>query len=392
MLCLSPIALLCIQIVPPTVISTNWFFIIESLAGVINWFSIGFAQLSDLIPPHHRSAAFGLYMGSFFAGIAIGPILNAVVSHYQITLFSMTVRVGALVFAILYLPETLPTPTQVSLEGRRHHHDDADDVVDVVVVPLVQKERVNGIFDNTDTTTKVTIKNSGTNNKFGSGSIMILLRPLHEMSILTRSKTLVLVSVGSVISKMISSANVTLFFFYVESNLNVRDTDVVGLMLTAGMGGMVVQGGLLKYLISALGEHALLVFSFACGTINNLIYGFARNKHVLYVGTCFAQLADINISLLSSLASRNVSMYEQGRIQGALFALSSLAEALGPVLFNSIYNHVHIFGRGTFFVFGSMLYGVGTIIVSLIPPKKSKSELQAYDRESRNEEEQETLL
>ena len=90
----------------------------------------------------------------------------------------------------------------------------------------------------------------------------------------------------------------------------------------------------------------------------------------MYVGSCIAQFADINISLLSSIASRNVNqIHELGHIQGALFALTSLAEAIGPILFNYIYNNIHLFGTGTFFIFGAFLYSIGTITVSFISPQ-----------------------
>jgi hypothetical protein len=61
-------------------------------------------------------------------------------------------------------------------------------------------------------------------------------------------------------------------------------------------------------------------------------------------------------------------------MQGALFALSALANAIGPLLLEVIYDHTKDgqgLGPGTMFVFASLLYFVGTIIVSVISRDKA---------------------
>lgn len=154
-------------------------------------------------------------------------------------------------------------------------------------------------------------------------------------------------------------------------------------MFATGIVGLVVQAGLLKYLVSLLGERSLLIVSFFSGAAHNLIYGLAPNIFVIYFGMCLSQLSNTNGPLLSSLASRSVAITEQGQIQGALFSLTSVAEAIGPICLNFVYRHWHIFGSGTMFVLGSFLYILGAISVSFVPPKQTDVEdIEGYLDES----------
>lgn len=340
LLSLPPLALFFVQSfrsIDPTL-----YFAIDALTGVINMLSIAFTQLSDSVPPRDRAAAYGLYFGSMMGGIAVAPFLATVLSHVQVTYFSVCMRILALIIAVAFLPETLLSKIHDNIQPSEAKSYD---------------QNYNDIVDDED-----------------QSLVALMLLPVSEMKILLRNKSIMLVAAGAFLGKMVFSADVTLFFFYVESNLGVTNQDVAGLMFATGIVGVVVQAGLLKYLITLIGEHALLVVSFCGGVLHNLIYGLASNIWVLYVGMCLSALTNVNGPLLSAIASRNVADTEQGRIQGALFALTSSAEAIGPVCLNFIYRNWHLFGRGTMFVVGAALYGLGAMAVSCIPPKHANEE------------------
>jgi MFS transporter, DHA1 family, tetracycline resistance protein len=310
---------------------------LESFAGVISYFSIAFTQLSDIMPPKHRAASYGLYHGSFMAGIAIAPFFATLMGHVQIAIFSSAVRMVALIMAIFFMPETLPTESRLAAVA--------------AVQAAYNDQRGKGT--------------SGTCKIFTA-----LLQPLLKMTILLRSSSLILVSFGAFAGKMVFSADLTLFFYYIESNLGVMDKDVAGMMFTAGVCGVLLQAGFFKYLISLLGERRLLIACFCSGTIHNLVYGLAPSKEFLYVGICLSGFTNLNSALLASVASRSVARTEQGQVQGALFGLTSLAEGIGPIGFNFVSRNWHTFGPGTMFVVGAMLYSVGMVAVALVPPKK----------------------
>jgi MFS family permease len=341
LLTLSPLTLIAVQILP--LMSPTWYFAIASLESIVHFLSIGFIQLTDVIDePKHRSTAYGLYFGSFMGGIALAPFLATIMSHLAVTITSFIIRLSSLLIAICYLPETLSETNRRKETNRRQNE-------------LAEVDN-NKDIENKDITIerpKWTIS---------------LCRSFREMSILRRTTPLMLISTAAFLSKAVFSADVTLFFFYGERELGVHDNDVAAMMFVTGCFGVLMQAVLLKYMVSFFGEHSLLQLSFASGAVHNLIYGLSRNKWQLYAGLCLSQLTNTNSPLLSSLASRSdgVNNTELGRIQGALFSLTSLAEAVGPLSFNFVFRHwtVPWLGSGTMFGFGSILYALGLVAIS----------------------------
>jgi hypothetical protein len=74
----------------------------------------------------------------------------------------------------------------------------------------------------------------------------------------------------------------------------------------------------------------------------------------------------------------NKTEMEQGRVQGALYSLSSLASAIGPIMLRYVYYQTKDgsgFGKGTMFIFGSFLYLVATVCAWLLPEEQTNSNL-----------------
>ena len=322
-----------------------WYFISFALVGLVNFISIGFSMLSDVLPPHYRAPSFCLFVSAFYLGFCIGPSFCLVMNHLTVSLLSLTILLLALLYACLFLPETLPG--QVSSR--------------------TLSERTTRLQD----------------------CRKAVLRPIREMSILNRDSFFRFLTVAYFFSGMVYSSDKNLLLFYIEDQLNVRDGDLARMFFIMGLVGVVIQGFLLEFLLTCLGEKRLLVVSFLSGTLHNLLYGLAKSKVTIYVALCASQLTKINFPLISSIASNHVSENEQGQMQGALFALSALANAIGPVLLELIYDHTKdgkCLGPGTMFVFASMLYLIGTVIVSVISRDKTKASSPIVNDENDLEE------
>jgi hypothetical protein len=302
-------------------------------------------------------------MGAFMGGIAVAPFVATLVGPIQIAVFSGVVRTSALAIAVWFLPETLSVATAssggccVAIEDNKNDDGEAN--------AGVMEGSTEGIEEDTIPLGR------RRGPQMCRNVVRLLLRPFHEMRILGRNRITISVAFGAFMSKMVFSGDSTLFFYYVENHLGASMSDVAIMMLVTGVLGVLVQAGLLQYLISMLGERQLLIASFASGSIHNLIYGLAPNKWIIYAALCFASITNTNGPLLSALASRNVADTEQGRAQGALFGLTSLAEAAGPLCFNLVNRKFSTVsaGPGSMFLFGAGLYFLGFVAVSMIPPK-----------------------
>jgi MFS transporter, DHA1 family, tetracycline resistance protein len=330
---LGPLVLVAMQLFPT--MEPIYYYIASSVVGAISYFSISFAILSDSVLEKHRTASFGVIMAGFYFGFSLSPVLALLFSHIHVSVLSAVLTVSALLYTMISFPETL-------LDSVRDTNQE--------ILAEQQDHRVESLAD-----------------RVGAG----LIRPLEEMSILNRNKTIRLVAAGSFFSCMVHSADTKLVIFYIEEYLDVREKDVAFQFLVMGVVGVVLQGCLLQSLIRCFGDRGLLILSFLSGTVHNFLYGIATNKLTLYVALCLSQLTKTNTPILASLASKHASFHEQGQLQGALYAVNALGGAVGPLCMQFIYEQTKTtIGPGTMFVFASFLYLIGTIIVLFIPKVK----------------------
>lgn len=216
-----------------------WFNVSSCLIGIVDIISIMFACLSDIFPVRFRAAGFGLLMSAFYGGFAFAPSLTLLLDAEQLAVTSLVLIMASLVTAFLFMPETLSDEMRLANEVQRFEQS--------------AQHETNGWFDS---------------------SVYVIKRPLREMSILRRSRSLQLVTVVSFLSAMVFASDATLLLYYVQERLDVQPQDFAAMFLLMGVVGIIVQAGLLQPLSKIMGEHALLVASCLCGSIHNLVRFF----------------------------------------------------------------------------------------------------------------------
>lgn len=336
-LSILPALVLVVMVHQPT-FNPLWFFIANSLGGVVNYLSLIFASLSDIFDEELRTAANGLILAAFYGGYALAPSIPLFVNHTQTAMISLALIVAASIVSILFLPETLPIHRQLE------HFEALQDV-----------QIAQG---------------------FGGRLYYTMTRPLREVSILNRKSTIRLVAAASFFSAMVFASDATLVLYYIEDQLNVREHDIATMFFSFGLVGIALQGGLLQPMIKCFGEKGLLILTFVCGTLHNMLYGIAKSKEAVFVALIVSQFTKLNFPILSSFASKQASPSEQGRIQGALFAINSIAYATGPLSMEYVYSKTKnssYYGPGFMFIYAAFLYFVGTILVTLLPSKKDQA-------------------
>ena len=283
--------------------------------------SISFAMLSDIVPPNYRAASFGVFLGFFYGGYCLGPSLLLVMTHLQALILSSSLSVAVLLCSLCFLPETLPV--SIAAQNRAEQHD---------------------------------------------GLVSKMLQPVLSVAILNRNWFFRLLTAGAFMAGMVYSADMTFVIYYIENQLNVRDEDLARMFAMMGVAGILIQAFFMQYLVGLFTEKGFLVVSFGAGTIHNLCYGIARSQVLIYVALVVAQVTKVNFTLISSVASTHVNQFEQGRLQGAIFAVGAISNAAGPLLLQFVYDHSKTtLGPGAMFLFASLLYFIGTIFVALLP-------------------------
>lgn len=322
---ISPVVLVVMQVLPA--MDPFWYYAASCAVGPVNYVSISFTILSDVIPAHYRTPGFGLFIGTYFLGFSGSPSVARWLSCWQVSIFSSVVVILGFMYTVCFLPETLPNHIALHNQSIRARQ-----------------------------TTRT-----------------LILRPIKELSILNQNMAIRLVAIGTFLSGMVYSTDVTLCVYYFENQMHINVSDLSKMFLLMGVVGIVIQAFLLKFLITLLGEKGLLVTSFISGTFHNLFYGIAQTKYLIFVALCLSQLTKTNFPILSSLASTHATEYQQGSIQGALFALSALANAIGPIILQLVYKAT---ADGTMFVAASALYLIGTMVVAFIPSEKRQETIE----------------
>lgn len=146
------------------------------------------------------------------------------------------------------------------------------------------------------------------------------------------------------------------------------DVRATGLSLAAvGLGAALVQGGLVRRIIPALGERRAMLTGIGIGAVSFVLYGLASKGWMLYSVLPFASLGGIAGPAAQGILSRSVPANEQGMLQGALASLQSVTQIIGPLLATNLF--AFFIGRdapayvpGAAFFAGSAFLVVGLLL------------------------------
>jgi DHA1 family tetracycline resistance protein-like MFS transporter len=328
----SPLILVWIQLNPA--VSPNWYYGAGMMTGLINWITVALSSLSDVMPQKWRAPSFGLLIAGFSLGFAMAPTLAMLLGHLRTSILALVLVTVGFIVTLVYYPETL-SPIQAA-EAR-----------------ATRKAMVDGL----STKEKVwwTVR-----------------RPVYELSILNRNRLFRLLSTLAFFSGLVSSGDRTLIIYYIEERLGFDDKDVALMFFIMGVLGIFVQGVVLKVLNDAIGERHIVTLCFCLGSLHNLLYGLAKNKATIFVAVAISSFGAMSFPTISAIKANNVEPSEQGRIQGALYSLSALASALGPVTLRSIYHYTKdgaFLGPGSMFVVAAGLYLIAVYCAYLLPPE-----------------------
>eukprot|EP00588_Corethron_pennatum_P018575 CAMPEP_0194307466 /NCGR_PEP_ID=MMETSP0171-20130528/4373_1 /TAXON_ID=218684 /ORGANISM="Corethron pennatum, Strain L29A3" /LENGTH=518 /DNA_ID=CAMNT_0039059557 /DNA_START=79 /DNA_END=1635 /DNA_ORIENTATION=+ len=364
---LVPLALVLIQLYPT--MNPAWFYAASISSSFISYFTISLAALSDVIPPRWRASCFGLYMCGFAIGIALAPILAIPFSHIQVSLLSLGLVVFAYLYGLLFLPETLPTET--SEQTRRCRREAAEREVTAM---LLKYDGIILPIDEMDDPSREAQKTKHFYLRQRIQVSRLLFRPYRELLILNRSNIFRLLALLAFFSGISASGDQTLLLYYVEQRFQFNDTDVAYLFMLLGLLGILVFTFLLNGMTRCFGEKVVVVVAFIFGAITNSIYALASDKKGIFVGAAIGTVGMMAFPTISAIKSNNADEREQGQIQGALLAVSSLASALGPGLLRLGYQKTKDTEYpGAFFLIATTFYLVATVCAMTLPKEKANS-------------------
>jgi DHA1 family tetracycline resistance protein-like MFS transporter len=290
----------------------GWLLVGRIISGITaSSFATAFAYIADVAPPEKRAASFGIVGAAFGLGFVLGPAMGGVLGQFDPRLPFKVAGALALLsaaYGFFILPESLPRERRAPFEWKKA-------------------------------------------NPVGS---LVLLRSHPELSGLAVS--LFLMQLAHVALPAVSVLYMTYRYGWNELQ--------VGLTLAAvGVCSMIVQGGLIKPVVSRLGERRALALGLAFGALGFFGYAIAATGAMFLAALPFMALWGFANPSLQALMTRHVSGSEQGQLQGANSSLTAIAGLVGPSMFAQSF--AWSIGPSAAFDFPGMPYAIASALLVL---------------------------
>lgn len=258
--------------------SVTWLFVARAIAG----FTAGIiatanAYLVDVTPPERRAQSFGLLGAAFGLGFVIGPALGGVLGGIDLRLPFWTAAACSAANGLwgwFVLPESLDPANRRAFSWQRANPLGA----------LLELRR----------------------HPVASG-----LAKVHLIFWIAQT--------------MLHST----WAFYTGHRYGWGPRSV-GLSLgLVGICSAIVQAGLVRKIIARIGEQRGVILGYATVIVAYTCYGFATRGWMIYAIIAFSALAGVAGPALQSYLTKHVPANEQGAVQGAFTALTSVAAVIG---------------------------------------------------------------
>ena len=262
--------------------SVGWLLAGRVIAGICAaTFSTASAYIADVTAADKRAAGFGMLSAAFGLGFVVGPAVGGLLGSVDPRLPFWGAAVLSLAnatYGLFILPESLPPGRRDGFQWRRANP----------VGALLHLRRHAQVF--------------------GIAGVVFLSAIAHEVQ-------------------------PTMWVLYTDYRYH-WDARTVGLTLAAvGVFSAVVGAGLVRVVVSRVGERGSLLLGLAFGVTGFTFYGLAPVGVLFCAAIPVVSLWGLSGPAAQALMTQHVAPSEQGRLQGAISGLQGVAFMIGPSLF-----------------------------------------------------------
>lgn len=275
--------------------SVPWLFVTRAINGLSGAsMATANAYIADITPPEKRAAAFGMIGAAFGLGFTIGPLMGGVLGAHELPIWKTGLvwhgdirypfYAAGIITLINWLYGYFVVPESLDPAHRAHAFD---------------TKRANPV------------------------GALHGLRKYPFVFTLAWSFFLVNAAQFALHSTWILYTGHRYAWNEFRSALS---------LFIVGVCAIVVQGGLARKIIPALGETRSLVLGLALSVCAFTGYALATQGWMIYATIVATCLGGIAMPASQALITHRVSPKEQGRVQGALTSVQNLASIVGPLV------------------------------------------------------------
>ncbi|HEY5850128.1 MAG TPA: TCR/Tet family MFS transporter [Lysobacter sp.] len=263
--------------------SLVWLLVGRIISGITSAsFTTANAYVADVTPADKRAKSYGLLGAAFGVGFIIGPLIGGELGEIDLRLpfwFAAGLALVNFCYGWFVLPESLP------------------------------KEKRSTRFDWSHA------------------------NPLGSLVLLKRYPQVFGLAAVVFIANLAHYVYPSVFVLFADYQYKWGPREVSYVLAVVGVLNVIVQAGLVGRIVHAIGERRALIIGLCFGAVGFAIYGFADVGWVFLIGLPISAIWGLAAPSTQALITRQVGADVQGRIQGALMSLVSLAGIIGPAVF-----------------------------------------------------------
>ncbi|XP_020218807.1 hippocampus abundant transcript-like protein 1 [Cajanus cajan] len=308
---------------------------------------LALAYVADNIPESGRSTAFGILSGIGSAAFVCGTLSARFLST------ALTFQVSTLIAVIgaVYMKFFL----QDSIIDDKH-----------LYTPIISQGK--------PTISKVNGKLESNKHVFKA---LHFLKDL--TSILNSSLTITQAAIVAFFSNLADVGLHGSMMYFLKARFHFDKNQFADLMVISGIAGTVSQLLLMPILAPILGEARLLSIGLFFHCIHMFLYSIAWSSLVPYASAMFSILFVFSQPCIRSIVSKQVGPHEQGKAQGCISGICSVAHIVSPLVFSPL-TALFLSEKAPFdfpgfsimcIGFASMISFVQSMMLRVVPPISS---------------------
>lgn len=263
--------------------SLPWLLVGRIISGITSAsFTTANAYVADVTAPDRRAKSYGMIGAAFGLGFIVGPLLGGWLGAIDLRLpfwFAAALALLNFLYGWFVLPESLP------------------------------RERRSPRFDWSHA------------------------NPLGSLVLLKRYPQVFGLAAVVFIANLAHYVYPSIFVLFADYRYQWGPREVGWVLALVGACSVIVNALLVGRVVQRIGERRALLFGLGCGTAGFVVYGFADVGWLFLIGVPVSALWALASPSTQALITRRVGADVQGRIQGALMSLVSLAGIIGPAIF-----------------------------------------------------------
>ena len=294
----------------------GWLFVGRVLAGITSAnMSTAGAYIADVTPPEKRAAAYGMLSAAFGVGFIAGPMIGGLLGQFGLRVpfwAAAALTFANAAYGFFVLPESLAPQNR----------------------PKFTLHMVN---------------------------------PFATIGMLASSAQLLGLSAINFVARLVHSVFAVVWSLYVVDRYH-WGPGMIGVSLgVVGASSLVVSAGLVRPTVVRLGERRTLMLGLFFGAAGFVALGLANQGWVFLVAIFVLCLWGLATPCIQSYMSRLVGADQQGRLQGAMTGLTSVAGLIGPSLFGAPFAYASTPAHKALGLIGLPFYLAGALmLVSMI--------------------------